>query len=316
MITDIFQKRYARPFLHGAGEPHQVARFFGQASCIVREDLCTLVEDGAALLDIVARKIGREMGVAASPPRQSVGGGVLRLLGEEYDLWNDAHGTCDQFFKVRMSLLELLFRETEKQIEREAERRRVSIPSEYRYRGPASDEPALPIQRFQEAVDELNQRLRSTGLPFAYHNGLLQLVDDPITTELIEKPFWDLVAEQRWTNVDTEMKEALDRRDAGKGDAGFYAGKALESVIKILSKQHGWTTGTERGAANFIDNLQRDRFVEAWEADEMKHLFLKIRNPQGHGAGDEEPLVLKDYQATWAIETTMAWIKSLARRRR
>jgi hypothetical protein len=55
--------------------------------------------------------------------------------------------------------------------------------------------------------------------------------------------------------IDSDMKEAIDRRDTGSRDAAVYALKALESVLKIISDEKGWTRGNERGAANYIDNL-------------------------------------------------------------
>ena len=50
------------------------------------------------------------MGLGRAPtPEQN----CMTFLGEQYDLWNDAHGSPDEFFKLRLSLIELLFREAE-----------------------------------------------------------------------------------------------------------------------------------------------------------------------------------------------------------
>ena len=177
--------------------------------------------------------------------------------------------------------------------------------------------PASALQSLVNGIDELNYRFREAKLPFEYHNGIIQRVDDKLTSIQIERPFWELVADSKWRNVETDMKEALDRRDAGKGDAAFYALKALESTIKILSDDLNRTRGAEKGAADYIDNLvaaRPQRFIEVWESNALKGMFRDVRNPQGHGAGSAAPLLLPFQQSTWVIEAGMSWIKSLVRR--
>jgi len=79
-----------------------------------------------------------------------------------------------------------------------------------------------------------------------------------------------------WKNVDLDIKEAIDRRDNGVRDAAFYAARALESTIKIISDQKGWTRGREGGAQNYIDNLCNLRggnLIEEWEKEALKQEF-------------------------------------------
>jgi hypothetical protein len=67
----------------------------------------------------------------------------------------------------------------------------------------------------------------------------------------------------KWTIVDQELKEAIEHADSQRKDAAFHAANALESTIKIISDDKGWSSGRERGAANYIDNLvsqQNGRF--------------------------------------------------------
>lgn len=63
----------------------------------------------------------------------------------------------------------------------------------------------------------------------------------------VETPFWSTVSDKTWMNVDTDMKEALDLRDSDGPDPAFYAARALESTVKIISDRKGWTTGKEKG---------------------------------------------------------------------
>lgn len=171
---------------------------------------------------------------------------------------------------------------------------------------------------FAEQILELNERFRQAGIPLSYHNDLIQISADQLTEQQIEKPFWQLVADAKWENVDTLIKEAIDRRDSGQRDTVSPAMQALESVIKIISDDKGWTTGNERGAANYIDNLvpvrNGVRFIEVWEKDALVRLFGDLRNLFGHGPGSAQLPTLTPERADWVIDSIMAWVKSLIRR--
>jgi hypothetical protein len=87
--------------------------------------------------------------------------------------------------------------------------------------------------------------------------------------------------------------------------------------MKIISDEHGWSTGSERGAVNYIENLQSERsgrFIATWEADALKAIFRHLRNPYSHGGGANSPEPLSSAHQTWAVDNCMTWIKSLARR--
>jgi hypothetical protein len=167
---------------------------------------------------------------------------------------------------------------------------------------------------WQAAVDELNARFRHAECRLHYHNGFIQIETDEMITQQVEAPFWKLVADPKWKNVDHDMKEAIDLRDANGRDPAFYAAKALESTVKIISDERQLSNGKERGAANYIDNLKRGSVIEDWEADTLKAFFSKIRNPLGHGPGAGTMPNLNKQQTDWAIETCMTWAKTLIRR--
>ena len=170
--------------------------------------------------------------------------------------------------------------------------------------------------KFQDSVNELNTRFRQAGCDLNYHNGFIQIGDDALTLREIETPFWELVVDPKWENVDTDMKEALDLRDSGARNPASHAANALESTLKIISDEKGVTTGKEKGAHNYIDNLasKRSKFLADWESDALKGFFTKVRNPLGHGPGKDEMPSLTQQQTDWAIETCMVWIKSIIRR--
>jgi hypothetical protein len=170
---------------------------------------------------------------------------------------------------------------------------------------------------FGRSVAELNERLRRAGAKLNYHNGFIQIASDELVEAHIEKPFWALVANPLWKNVDIDMKEAVDRRDANGKDPALYAARALESVIKIISDKKGWTHGGEKGAHGYINNLRSSKnggFINDWEEKALKDFFTFVRNPFGHGAGNAPMPELSPTQTDWALETCMSWSKALIER--
>ena len=170
---------------------------------------------------------------------------------------------------------------------------------------------------FEGQITELNERFRRAKAPLNYHNGFIQLAMDQQIEKHIAKPFWDLVADPLWKNVDIDMKEALDRRDSNDKDPAIFAAKALESAIKIVSDTKGWTRNTENGAAQYVDNLvskANGSYLSVWEGEMLKDYFRKVRNSLGHGPGSDPMPELTLAQTDWAIETAMSWVRTLVRR--
>lgn len=170
--------------------------------------------------------------------------------------------------------------------------------------------------KYEELASELNVRFKTARFPLNYHNGFIQIESDSLVAAQIEQPFWSLVSDKLWENVDIDMKEALDQRDSGGKDPALYAARALESTIKIASDELGVTHGGEKGAHSYIDNLGKKncQFLTAWEPDALKLFFTKVRNPLGHGPGKEPMPTLTQDQTDWAIEHAMSWTKLVVAR--
>jgi hypothetical protein len=215
----------------------------------------------------------------------------------------------DVFVKERLSFVELMFREAH-----ERNGRMEAIVSKHpRFFGDVYDQN---VKTLETATQEINVRFSRAAAPLNYHNGFIQISKDVLSTQQIERPFWDLVDDPRWINVDLEMKDAIDRRDSGASDSAFYASKALESAIKVIGHERQWSTGKERGAADHTDNLSsktEKRLLEQWQVDSLKSIFARVRNPLGHGAGAKDPVKLSTEEIEWAISICMTWISLLVR---
>lgn len=351
MLTDIFADRYAAHVLWERYTETE-SRLIAQCYQIVAQDVIPywvngkVSDDSKTIWQSVHDCLCRELGlIELAPqyysyqtmhlgtPHTVTGAWTVDRVCKTFLLATYTPTTpADRFIKERLSLIELAFRQREAVIAVYAANRLASKmsaaaleqslnPHGPRIPGNAADAEKSWHQRqketFQTSVGELNERFRRARAPLNYHNGYIQIADDELIESRIETPFWALVGGALWENVDIDMKEALDRRDTGGRDPAFYAARALESTIKIISKRKNWTRGTENGPHAYIDNLvsaRNGRFIETWESEALKHYFTKVRNPLGHGPGDEEMPELSSAQTDWAIETSMSWIKALVSR--
>lgn len=347
MLIDIFARRYEATPLRDAFEQRD-QRLLLQAYRILSEDVHPPIRGGKK--DEQSEKfwlglhdgLSRELGLMELGPRwffttANYSGNTHRVPHE-----NTSEARCQQWFvkpvqgdpdayiKERLSLIELGFRKYEAEIvsmnaapiPQDVDRLVSALSSSNTIRVPGSRSEGMRAWRetrttfFQKAVEELNARFSQARYGLHYHNGFIQASTDELIQAEVETPFWALVAGPLWANVDHDMKEALDRRDGGERDPAFYAARALESTIKIISEKRGWTTGNEKGAHNYIDTLasKSNKYIERWEAESLKAFFTEIRNPMGHGPGSAEMPELSPQQTEWAIEFSMSWIKNLIRR--
>jgi hypothetical protein len=346
MLTDIFARRYENvPMWQMYAEP--LRRLIVQTFQLLDQIYPFYVggkesEQGKASWTHLHALLARELGLKELSPiawgyytPQNIWVSGSYAMIKVCETWMlqpfDSSIPADRFIKERLSLVELGFRmhggavaeanaklpENIAQIRqfeqvRATRRGGITVPGSQVDGVKATN--AHMNAAFQAAVDELNARFRQAGCHLHYHNGFIQVASDPMVTQEVEAPFWQLVADPKWKNVDHDIKEAIDLRDTHGRDPAFYAARALESTIKIVSDEKHLSTGKERGAHNYIDNLKGGNLIADWETDALKAFFTKVRNPLGHGPGAGEMPSLNDHQTNWAIENCMTWVKSLVRR--
>jgi AbiJ N-terminal domain 4 len=348
MITDIFSRRYASVQIRDAFY-REDSMFLNQAATTIVEHLWpdTTYDKKTVLAEAPLKEVhdlvALELGLQWLSPRSATytWNGTQQVLLYAYkDVCKNfliatapsEPAQADGFIKDRLSFIEQAYRYFEAQVRKAnavlpREIAQAELDEKMRptrgIRVPGSRVEALKSMNAQlnanldEKIADLNERLRIARYPLSYHNGLVQVSIDSTTDTQIAKPFWALVSGPAWANVDEQIKEAIDRRDNRDRTAAFHAVCALESTIKIISDMKGWTRGNEKGAANYIDNLvsaANGRFVEVWEGDALKAMFSDVRNPFAHGPGQAPMPTLTPQQTDWAIDTAMAWTKSLVRR--
>jgi len=345
MLTDIFAERYANRIIWNAYTETE-GKLLMQCYRLV-EDIFPYWDGSGKAIESAKRnwksihdQLARELGVSELSPLAY----AYTAINGQYvsGIYTFDHvcktfmtapfygRSADQFVKERLSLVELAFRLRGEELEKEnAERAANTAGAKLQdalhshARGFSSSAEGMARYyesinaAFRQSVDELNERLRRAGTKLNYHNGFIQIASDELVEAQIEKPFWALVADPIWKNVDIDMKEAVDRRDAKDRDPAWYAARALESTIKIISGRKGWTHGGEKGAHSYIDNLHSKKngsFINEWETKTLKEFFSSVRAPLGHGPGEAQMPELSPTQTDWAIENCMSWSKALIER--
>ena len=354
MLTDIFLNRYVDVSLWTEFEERD-RRFLVQAFRIVEEEVYPYYVNGKTSeaakqkWETIHARLSTELGLKELTARyysfDTTRNGKPMTRSGVWE-WNtvcerfvcaayDGSVPADEFMKARMSFFEIALRELCEEVRELDERLRRALDSmsgrtEGSGRGRGSSivmrAPSANWlknrngelrKRYRSAIDQFNARLRQARFPLNYHNGFIQTANDGVIASEIEEPFWHVVSDPLWLSVDEDMKEAVDRRDTGGRDAAFYAARALEGTIKIVSDRNGWTHGSEKGAHGFVDNLgsaKNDRFLTAWERETLKTFFSKVRNPLAHAPGSGDMPKLSEAQTDWIIESCMSWIESLIRR--
>ena len=163
---------------------------------------------------------------------------------------------ADRFMKERMSFIEIAFRERGEDVaaankdlprrilEWENLRGRNRSLSNVSTRKDGNEENWVVAanrklnEGYQTAVEELNTRMRQANYRLNYHNGFIQIAKDETVEQQIETPFWKVVSDPKWANVDSDMKEAIDRRDSNGRDPAWYAARALESAVQVSGSGH------------------------------------------------------------------------------
>lgn len=340
MLTDAFFRRYEDVTLWLTFTERD-RRFLGQAAQLIADDVYlrnkgryTESKDDPAMKgqEIAHSKLARELGVpylmaptyvhswkapngdtrSQNFPRTTDNKTKMYLTEQFKDSYSP-----DLFMKYRISFIELAFQERANQLAMQKASLAIALGDIWQEREKRASEAGEVA--FAAHTHELNERFRQAKIPLTYHNNLIQMSEDSLIEQQVERPFWSLVCEPKWSVVDQQMKESLDERDRGDRNAVSNALNALESTIKTISNDKDWTTGKERGAAHYIDNLVKERsgsrFIQVWEKDVLITLFGEIRNQFGHGPASGQPLPsLLPQQTAWAIDSCMIWIKSLIRR--
>jgi hypothetical protein len=265
MLTDIFAGRYAKRILWEQYTETE-AKLLTQCFRIIAEQLIPCWTDGKesdttkvkwqSLHDRLSMELGLDelapkhysyRTTVMGQPFTQVGSWTMEKVCRDFVCAKYTGAMSpDRFMKERISFVELAFRLCEEELASlnqnlpgtlsavNLQNQAGLVPGQ---RPPRRWADVLQTRydsmnaRFQQNVAELNERFRRVGTQLNYHNGFIQVAADQLVEQQIEGPFWAIVADPLWKNVDIDMKEALDRRDANDKDPAFYAARCALSTI-------------------------------------------------------------------------------------
>lgn len=239
MLTDIFARRYRdSPLFDKFGEDE--TRLLVQSCRIVNEQVFpyrntsdnTVNEWAKAHWVAVHDKLTMELGLAELSLRtystttkwngndfHTSGSYDLNMVCEFWLLKIPFTGDPDRYMKERISFIELAFRERGEELKvinakhpkevalaELAQKGVVRLTASHQTRAEGLKAANSKINNdFERSVAELNARFEQAGMPLNYHNGFIQIATDALTQRQIDEPFWDLVKDTKWVNVDTDM---------------------------------------------------------------------------------------------------------------
>jgi hypothetical protein len=234
MLTDIFADRYLNRVMWSAYTEIE-KKLLMQCYRMVEEIIPYWI-DGKAIepakikWQSIHDRLTMELGLSELGPLAY----YYQLNGQTLPGWNTLDQVCkgfvtaqfdgtvtpDRFIKERLSFVELAFRLRGEELNvmnaqlpvktAAADLKDALIAHAKGFSGSTSEKISRYYEtlneNFRRSVAELNERLRRAGTQLNYHNGFIQIASDELVETQTEKPFWALVADPVWKNVDIDMK--------------------------------------------------------------------------------------------------------------
>jgi hypothetical protein len=165
--------------------------------------------------------------------------------------------------------------------------------------------------RPDEAIAELNGRLREAKIGYQYQSGQIVRLDSQIAHSEIVVPALRLLQDRRFANAE---REYLAAHAAYRGNdfetCLLECAKAFESVLKVIGTRRGWA-GSSDTVSRLIDAAYAADFIPAPMQAEFTALrsllsggVPVLRNKMsGHGAGTQTRIIPEHFAACQLHQT-------------
>lgn len=158
---------------------------------------------------------------------------------------------------------------------------------------------------FQDAIDELNLRLKQNSLGYEFLNGEIIKKTNTFTHENIVKPALKLLVDEDFRGAEKEYLLAFeDYRKGENANAILNAVKAFESTMKIICSKLGYAYDKDKDTAKkLIKILEDNDFYPTYLNNHMNNIRTTlesgaptVRNKTaGHGQGTSVQNVSDEY---------------------
>lgn len=148
---------------------------------------------------------------------------------------------------------------------------------------------------YQEAIDELNLRLRQKGLGYEFMNGKIIEKTNTVTHKNIIKPTLRLLLDEDFRGAEEEYLRAFENYRKGENkDAILNATKAFESTMKVICSGLNYEYDTNKDTAKqLIHILEKNGFYPAYLNNHIAGIRTTLESgaptlrnkTSGHGQG-------------------------------
>jgi hypothetical protein len=170
-----------------------------------------------------------------------------------------------------------------------------------------------------DAIEELNARMRYHGVGYQYESGEIVRVDSQIIHKEAVKPALELLRTKGFEGPNDEFLKAFEHyRHGMHKEAINEALKSFESTMKVLCRINKWNYDEKDTASKLIDHCMSNNIIPEYLQTHYKSLgaSLKsgvptIRNREGgHGQGESKTEV-PDYLVSYHLHLTASAILML-----
>jgi len=145
-----------------------------------------------------------------------------------------------------------------------------------------------------DAIFELNYRLREGGVGYQFENGVIIRVDSQFVRTEIIKNALSLLSSEQFSGAEDEFLSAHKHyREGDHKDAIVDAGASFESTMKCICDAPGWTYDRKARASDLLKVLKQNHLFPEYLDNSFDQLLAvlktglpEVRNNEGsHGQG-------------------------------
>lgn len=167
-----------------------------------------------------------------------------------------------------------------------------------------------------EAIDEINARLKEHGVGFRFENGEIIRVDSELIHSEVVKPALRLLNGSAYAGPQEEFLSAHEHyRHGNNKEALVDCLKAFESTMKAICDKRGWERDPNATASQLIKLLFEKGLIPTFWQTQINSLKSSLESAvptgrnklAGHGQGSE-PVAVPNYLAGYMLHMTASTI--------
>lgn len=176
----------------------------------------------------------------------------------------------------------------------------------------------------KEAIEEVNDRFRESGIGYEYINGEFIRIDSELVHTQIVKPALHLLNYPEFSGAQSEFLLAYEHYRSGNSKESINeALKAFESTMKIICERQGWNFSYTDNASRLIKVCFENKLIPSFWETHFSGVRATLeagvptgRNKlSGHGQGSS-PVEVPDHIVGYVLHMTAAAIVFLVKAER